>query len=179
MDYIGSDKARSIFLGLKPILSQIGHKLRFLKIFNMLSESVRDICMTSPGLLLNLEIVEFCDLTSTVFVFFLIDNEKMQRKKWLILTETISQLIKCKLQYIVRGVLFSLNVHDVMFRLRTSGFRLKWPHTMWNYFSGNLRQPNSVWCHFHNPTWSRNVVEIQKILGEIISFHLRFLLQPD
>ena len=81
MDYIGSDKARSIFLGLKPILSQIGHKLRFLKIFNMLSESVRDICMTSPGLLLNLEIVEFCDLTSTVFVFFLIDNEKMQRKK--------------------------------------------------------------------------------------------------
>ena len=75
MNYIGNAKGLN-FLGAKHTSDEFCHKFRhklwFLKIFNMLSESVRDICMTSPELLANLEIAEFSDWTRKQF--FLADN---------------------------------------------------------------------------------------------------------
>ena len=66
MNYIGNAKGWN-FLGAKPTSDEFCHKferkLWFLKFFDMLSGSVRDICMTSPELLANLEIAEFCDWT--------------------------------------------------------------------------------------------------------------------
>ena len=59
------------FLGVKPTSDEFchkfGRKLWFLKFFDMLSESVKDICMTSSELLANLEIDEFCDWTRKQF----------------------------------------------------------------------------------------------------------------
>ena len=88
MNYIGNTKGR-IFLGVKPTSGEFchkfGRKLWFLKIFNMLSESVRDICMTSPQLLANQEIDEFCDWTRKQF--FLADNREKFRKYKLLLLD--------------------------------------------------------------------------------------------
>ena len=62
MNDIGNAKGRNV-LGVNPtsdgFCHKFGRKLWFLKLFDMLSESVRDNCMTSPGLLANLEIDEF------------------------------------------------------------------------------------------------------------------------
>ena len=70
MNYVGNAKGRD-FLGAKPTSDEFchsfGRKLWFLKFFDMLSEFVRDICVTSPELLANLEIAEFCDWTRKQF----------------------------------------------------------------------------------------------------------------
>ena len=70
MNYIGNAIGRH-FVEANPTYDEFchkfGHKLWFLKFFDMLSESVRDICMTSPELLANLEIAEFCDRTRRQF----------------------------------------------------------------------------------------------------------------
>ena len=75
MNYIGNAKGRKI-LEAKPTSDEFchkfGRKLWFSKFFNMLSESVRDICMTNPELLSILKIVEFRDWTRKQF--FLADN---------------------------------------------------------------------------------------------------------
>ena len=66
MNYITNAKGWN-FLGAKPTSDEFchkfGRKLWFFKFFDMLSGSVRDICMTSPELLANLEIAKFCDWT--------------------------------------------------------------------------------------------------------------------
>ena len=109
MNYIGNSKGR-IFLGAKPtsdkFCHKFGHKLWFLKIFNMLSESVRDICMTSPELLVNLEIAEFCDWTLKQF-FWQSANKNSEKINYCY--SPITQLIKRKLQYIVIKILLPLN----------------------------------------------------------------------
>ena len=94
MNYIGNTKGRS-FLGVKPTSDEFchkfGRKLWFLTFFDMLSESVRDICMTSPGLLANLEINEFCDWTRKQF-FWQITDKNSENINYSYLT--ITQLIK-------------------------------------------------------------------------------------
>ena len=73
----------------------------------MLSESVRDICMTSPELLANLEIAEFCYWTRKQFFWQSTDKifEKINY-----CYSAITQLIQRKLQYIVIKILRILNV---------------------------------------------------------------------
>ena len=110
MNYIGNAKGRN-FLEAKPTSDEFchkfGRKLWFLKFFNMLSESVRDICMTNPELLANLEIVEFCDWTRKQFFWQTTDKNS---EKINFCYSTITQLIKRKLQYIVNKILLPLNV---------------------------------------------------------------------
>ena len=110
MNYIGNAKGRN-FLGAKPTSDEFCHKFRrklwFLKFFDMLSESVRDICMTSPELLANLEITEFCDWTRKQFFWQTTDKNS---EKINYCYSTITQLIKRKLQYIVIKILLPLNV---------------------------------------------------------------------
>ena len=57
MNYIGNAQGRH-FLEAKPTSDEFchkfGRKLWFLKFFDMLSESVRDICKTNPEKLANL-----------------------------------------------------------------------------------------------------------------------------
>ena len=82
MNYIGNAKGRMI-LEAKPTSDEFchkfGRKLWFSKFFNMLSESVRDICMTNPELLAILKIVEFRDWTRKQFFWQIMDkhSEKM------------------------------------------------------------------------------------------------------
>ena len=101
MNYTGNVKGR-IFLGAKPTSDEFYHKfgrnLWFLKFFNMLFESVGDICMTSPELLANLEIVEFCYWTRKQF--FWQTTDKIQKKVDYCYS-TITQLIKRIFQYIL------------------------------------------------------------------------------
>ena len=111
MNYIGNAKGRNLFWGAKPTSDEFchkfGRKLWFLKCFDMLSESVRDICMTSPELLANLEITEFCNWTRKQFFWQTTDkNSEIINYCY----STITQLIKCKLQYIVIKILLPLNV---------------------------------------------------------------------
>ena len=110
MNYIGNTKGRN-FLEAKPTSDEFchkfGRKLWLLKFFDMLSESVRDICMTNPELLANLEIVEFCDWTQIQFFWQTTDKNS---KKIYFCYSTITQLIKRKLQYIVNEILLPLNV---------------------------------------------------------------------
>ena len=73
----------------------------------MLSESVRDICMTSPELLANLEIAEFRDWTRKQFFWQTTDKNF---KEINYCYSAITQLIKRKLQYIVIKILLILNV---------------------------------------------------------------------
>ena len=108
MDYIGNAKGRNV-LEAKPtsdgFCHKIGRKLWFLKFFNMLSESIRDICMTSHELLANLEIAEFCDWTGRQFFWQTTDKNSKQINYCY---STITQLIKHKLQYIVIKILLFL-----------------------------------------------------------------------
>ena len=110
MSYIRNAKGR-IFLGVKPTSSEFCHKFRrkwwFLIFFNMLSESVRDICMKSPELLANLEIDEFSDWTRKQF-FWQTTDKNSENINYCY--STITQLIKRKLQYIVIKLLLPLNV---------------------------------------------------------------------
>ena len=109
MNYIWNAKGRN-FLGVKPTSNEFchkfGRKLWFLNFFNMLSESVRDICMTSPELLANLEIDEFCDWTGNRF-FWQTTDKNSENINYCY--STITQLIKRKLQYIVIKILLPLN----------------------------------------------------------------------
>ena len=110
MNYIGNAKGRN-FLGAKPTSDEFchkfGRKLWFLKFFDMLSESLRDICMTSPELLANLEIAEFCDWTRKQF-FWQTTDKNFEKINYCY--SAITQLIKRKLQYIVIKILLILNV---------------------------------------------------------------------
>ena len=110
MNYIGNAKGRN-FLGAKPTSDEFchkfGRKLWFLKFFDMLSESVRDICMTSPELLANLEIAEFCDWTRKQFFCQTMDKNF---GKINYCYSAITHLIKRKLQYIVIKILLILNI---------------------------------------------------------------------
>ena len=110
MNCIGNAKGRN-FLEAKPTSDEFchkfGRKLWFLKFFNMLSESVRDICMTNPELLANLEIVEFGDWTRKQLFWQTTDKNP---EKINFCYSTITQLIKRKLQYIVNKILLPLNV---------------------------------------------------------------------
>ena len=110
MNYIGNAKGRN-FLGAKPTSDEFchkfGRKLWFLKFFDMLSESVRDICMISPELLANLEIAEFCDWTRKQF-FWQTTDKNFEKINYCY--SAITQLIKRKLQYIVIKILLILNV---------------------------------------------------------------------
>ena len=73
----------------------------------MLSETVRDICMTSTEFLANLGIDEFCDWTRKQF-FWQITDKNAENINYCY--STITQLIKRKLQYIVIKILVPLNV---------------------------------------------------------------------
>ena len=110
MNYIGNAKGWN-FLRAKPTSDEFchkfGRKLWFLKKIYMLSESVRDICMTSPELLANLEIDEFCDWTRKQFFWQTTDKNS---KNIYYCYSTITQLIKRKLQYAVIEILLPLNV---------------------------------------------------------------------
>ena len=110
VNYIGNAKGRN-FLEAKPTSDEFchkfGRKLWFLKFINMLSESIRDICMTNPELLANLEIVKFCDWTWKQFFWQTTDKNS---EKINFCYSTITQLIKRKLQYIVNKILLPLNV---------------------------------------------------------------------
>ena len=110
MNYIGNAKGRNC-LEAKPTSDEfchnVGRKLWFFNFFNMLSESVRDICTTNPELLANLEIVEFCEWTRKQFFWQTTDKNS---KKINFCYSTITQLIKRKLQYIVNKIPLPLNV---------------------------------------------------------------------
>ena len=73
MNYIRSNKGQN-FGGTKPTSEEFCHKFGnkmyffFNFFFDMLSESMKHICMTSPQLLDNLEIAEFCDETRKYFL---------------------------------------------------------------------------------------------------------------
>ena len=95
MNYIGNAKGLN-FLEAKPMkpdefCHKFGRKLWFLNFFYMLSESVRDICMTNPELLANLEIVKVCDWTRKHFFWQTTDKNS---EKINFCYSTITQLIK-------------------------------------------------------------------------------------
>ena len=109
MDYIGNARGRFFRsqTHLRRILSQNGAQVVILKFFDMLSESVRGICMTSPELLANLEIAEFCDWTRKQFSCLTTDQDI---EKINYCYSTVTQLIKRKLQFIVIKIPLYLNV---------------------------------------------------------------------
>ena len=110
MNDIGNAKGRN-FWGVKPTSGEFCHKfgrtLWFFKFYIMLSETVRDICKSSPELLANLEIDEFCDWTRKRF-FWQTTDKYSENINYCY--STIIQLIKRKLQYIVIKLLVPLNV---------------------------------------------------------------------
>ena len=110
INYIGNANGWN-FLGAKPtsdvFCHKFGRKLWFLKFFYMLSESVRDISMTSPELLPNLEIAEFCDWKRKQF-FWQTTVKNFEKINYCY--TAITQLMKRKLRYIVIKTLLILNV---------------------------------------------------------------------
>ena len=72
-------------------MSQIRAQGVIFEMFYMLSESVRDISMTSPQLLANLEIAEFCDRTRKQLFLQKMDTNS---EKINYCYPTITQLIK-------------------------------------------------------------------------------------
>ena len=87
MNYIGNAKGRNL-LGVEPTSDEFchkfGRKLWFLNLFDMMSESVRDIGMTSPEWLANLETDEFAIEHENSF-FVQITDKKFRKYKLLLL----------------------------------------------------------------------------------------------